>query len=110
MKSQNFLHDMRVRATTHVMQERGGTGCDSIFGLDYITLAQTIDDARHQVQHAERVCKARMLCALICIKGEAQLLDTTQALKLRRVNQARHQLSFVCVGTKTNDVVDRVAV
>ena len=51
-----------------------------------------------------------MLCALIGVERESELLDAAQALKLRRVNQAHHQTPFVRVGAKADDVVNRVAV
>ncbi len=51
-----------------------------------------------------------MLRALIGIKAEAQLLNTSQSLKFRGVNQTHHQLAFVSIGAKADDVVNRIAI
>ena len=59
---------------------------------------------------AERVCEARMFRALIGIEAQAELLDASQSLKLARVDQTHHQLAFIGIGAKANDVVDRIAI
>src|ERR1051325_12234550 len=51
-----------------------------------------------------------MLCALIGVERKAQLLDAAQALKLARVNEAHHQLSFISVRAQAYDVVHRIAI
>ena len=110
MKAQNFLLHVRERAVTHIMKQGCRARCRSIFIGNPVTFPQATENTRHQVKHAERVREARMLCALIGVEGQTQLLDAAQALKLRRVNQTRHQLPCVRVRAKANDVVDRVAV
>jgi hypothetical protein len=38
------------------------------------------------------------------------LFDATQSLKLRRVDQAHHQLAFIRICLQANDVVNWIAV
>src|SRR6266576_2168699 len=72
--------------------------------------SEAIEHATHQVKGAEGMCKTRMLRTLVSVETKSELLDATQPLKFRRVNQTHHQLAFVGVGAKTNDVVDRIAI
>src|SRR5829696_2717891 len=51
-----------------------------------------------------------MFSALVSIKPETELLDASQTLKLRSVNQPHHQLAFIRVSLKTDDVVNWIAV
>jgi hypothetical protein len=51
-----------------------------------------------------------MLCTLVSVESESELLDATQSLKFRRVDQTHHQLACVGVGAKANDVMDRIAI
>src|SRR5690349_13951725 len=51
-----------------------------------------------------------MFGALICEKTKAELLDATQTLKLRGIDQAHHQFAFIRVSLQTNDVVNWIAV
>ena len=51
-----------------------------------------------------------MFRALISVETQTELFDASQSLKLRRVDQTHHQLAFVCIGAKANDVVDRIAI
>jgi hypothetical protein len=37
----------------HVMQQRSSACCNSICGIDRVSLAETIKHARHQVKRAE---------------------------------------------------------
>ena len=54
--------------------------------------------------------EARVLGPLIGVERKPQLLDAAQTLKLGRVDQTHHQLSFAAIGAKTDDVMDRIAV
>jgi hypothetical protein len=38
------------------------------------------------------------------------LLDATQTLKLRSVNQSHHQLAFIGISLETDDVVNWIAI
>jgi hypothetical protein len=51
-----------------------------------------------------------MLGALISVQTQTELLDAAQALKLGRVDQAHHQLAFVSVRAKANDVMNRISI
>jgi hypothetical protein len=51
-----------------------------------------------------------MLCALVSVEPESELLDASQSLKFRRVDQTPHQLAFVGIGAKANDVMNRIAI
>ena len=75
-----------------------------------VGISQSIQDARHQVQRAETVSKARVLSALIGIQTQTKLLDAAQTLKLSRVDQTDHQLLLGGVVTQSDDVVNRIAV
>src|SRR6266536_3143891 len=59
---------------------------------------------------AQRMCKTRVLRALVGIETETELLNASQSLKFGRVDQTHHQLAFICVGAKANDVVNRIAI
>jgi hypothetical protein len=50
------------------------------------------------------------LAPWIGIKAKPKLLDATQALKLGRIDQAHHQLSFVGIGAEADNVVDRIPI
>lgn len=82
----------------------------AIFVVDFVGAAQAIEDARHQVQRAKAVSKARVFRTLIGIKAQAKLLDTPQPLKLGRVDQTDHQLAIFRVGAETDYVVNRIAI
>ena len=51
-----------------------------------------------------------MLRTLVSVETETELFDSTEPLKLSRVDQLHHQLAFIRVGAKANDVVDRIAI
>ncbi len=71
---------------------------------------EAIEHTAHQVKRAKRMCKTRMLGALISVETETELLDATQSLEFRSIDQTHHQFAFVSVGAKANDVVDRIAI
>jgi TPP-dependent indolepyruvate ferredoxin oxidoreductase alpha subunit len=110
MKAQDLLHDVRERAVPYVVKKSRRTSRRAIFGRDRKTLAETVKHSRHQVQDAERVREAGMLRALVGVERKAQLLDASQALELTRIYEAHHEVAFVRVCAKTNDVVNRIAV
>src|SRR6266540_4938981 len=62
------------------------------------------------MKRAQRMCKTRVLRALVGIESETELLNASQSLKFGRVDQTHHQLAFVGIGAKANDVVDRIAI
>ena len=62
------------------------------------------------MEGAERVGEARVFRTLIGIKSEAQLLDPSQSLEIRRIDQTHHQLAFATISAKANNVVDRIAI
>src|SRR2546421_11629156 len=62
------------------------------------------------MERAEAVREARMLGSLVIVKPDSKLLDSPQTLKLRRVNQTDHQLTFCRIVAQRNDVVDWVAI
>ena len=86
---QDFLEDVRKRAVSQVVQERGGAGLQQALGLD--GLAHVADDAgvhlARQVAAAHAVSKARVLSAVKHQVDEAILADVTQALKLAAVDK-----------------------
>lgn len=51
-----------------------------------------------------------MLCALISVETETELLDATEPLKFRRVDQANHEPALGIVLAQGNNVVDGIAV
>src|SRR5215213_2573754 len=51
-----------------------------------------------------------MFSALVGKETKTELLDATQALKLRGVDQSHHQLAFIGVGLQTNDVMNWIAI
>ena len=62
------------------------------------------------MQRAEAMREPRMLRALICVEAKPKLLNATQPLKFRRVDQPNHQLPFGAVVAQRNDVVDWIAI
>src|SRR5712671_5793823 len=62
------------------------------------------------MQRSQTVREPRVLRALVSVQTQAKLLDATQPLKLRRVDQTNHQLAFGAVVAQRNDVVDRIAI
>jgi len=92
------------------MKQRGRSRGGVVLLVHYISFAKAIKDASHQMEGAERMREARVFRALIGIESESQLLDPSQALKLRRVDQTHHQLAFAAVSAKANNVVDRIAI
>ena len=94
----------------HVVKQRRGARGGAILFVDVMFFAEAIEHAAHQVKRAERVGEARMFCALIGVESEPELLDAPQSLKLRRVDQTHHQLAFIRVGAKANDVVNGIAI
>ena len=94
----------------HVVEQGRGARGGAILIADVVSFAEPIQHPAHQVEGAERVCKARVFRALISVESEAELFDASQSLKFRRVDQTHHQLAFDRVGAKTNDVVNRIAI
>ena len=95
---------------TYIMKQRGRTGGGVVLLVQYISFAQPIKNASHQMESAERVGEAGVFCALIGIESQSQLFDPSQPLKLLRVDQTHHQLAFATVSAKANYVVDRIAI
>jgi hypothetical protein len=93
-----------------IVQQSSRTRRRTVFRRDRKIFAETIKHSRHQVKHTERMREARMLCALISIERESQLLDPAQALKFSRVNETHHQAPFGPVSAKANNIVNRIAV
>ena len=54
--------------------------------------------------------EARVFGALVCEEAKPELFDAAQSLKFRRVDQLHHQFAFISIGSKTNDVVNWVAI
>jgi len=48
--------------------------------------------------------------ALVGVESESELFDAPQSLKLRRIDQSDHQLTFDSVFAQRDDVVNRIAV
>ncbi len=94
----------------HIVKQSRRPRSSAIFLIDIVLFAQAVQHARHEVERAERVGKSGVLRALISVETQSELLDSPQPLKFRRVNQAHHQLAFVRVGAKTDDVVNRIAI
>src|SRR5438105_3696199 len=101
---------MREGAVTRVVQERGGARGGAGLVVDVVLLCEAVEDARHQMERAERVREARVLRALIGEEGEAELFDAPEALELEGVYEAHHQAAFVSVGAEADDIVDGIAV
>ena len=62
------------------------------------------------MQRSQTVCESRVFCSLVGIETKAQLLDATQPLKIRRVDQTNHQPAFGAVVAQRNDVMNRIAI
>src|SRR5687767_10380624 len=101
---------MREWRVTHIVKEGCRAHRKSIFCCDRITLAQAIKNARHQVQRPKAMREPRMFGPLICVESKTELLDASQPLKLRCVDQTDHQLTLRRVGTQRYDVVNRIAI
>ena len=82
----------------------------TIFRIDVRSIAQLFEDPRHQMQRAKAVREPRMFGALIGVEAKSELLDPTEPLKFRRINQPNHQSSFGAVVAQRNDVVDWIAI
>ena len=54
--------------------------------------------------------KSRMFGALISVEAETQLLDATETLEFRRVNQLSHETALGRIGIQLDDVVDGISV
>src|SRR5712664_2745944 len=62
------------------------------------------------MQRSQTVCEPGVLCSLVGVQTKAKLLDATQPLKFRRVDQTNHQPAFGAVVAQRNDVVNRIAI
>lgn len=51
-----------------------------------------------------------MLSSLVSVEAESELLDTSESLEFRSVNQTHHQFAFIGVRAKANDVVNGIAI
>jgi hypothetical protein len=81
---------MREWRVAHIVKQRGGARGESIFYIDLIAVAETIEDARDQMCRTETVRKARVLGALVRVKAKAQLFDSTKTLKFWGVDQPNY--------------------
>src|SRR5882672_1755509 len=59
---------------------------------------------------SQTVCEPRVVCSLVGVQIKAKLLDATQPLKFRRVDQTNHQPAVCAVVAQRNDVVNRIAI
>src|SRR5882724_3513081 len=110
MKTEYFFHHMRKRAMAHVMKQGGRPCRRAVLFVDAMLFAEAIQHPTHQMKCAKRMSKARVFRALVGVEPEAQLLDASQPLKLRCVDQVHDQGAFVVVGAKPNDVVNWIAI
>ena len=62
------------------------------------------------MQRSQTVCEPRVLGSLVGIQTKAKLLDATQPLKFRRVDQTNQQPAFCAVVAQRDDVMNRIAV
>src|SRR6266436_5462169 len=62
------------------------------------------------MQRSQTVCESRVFCSLVGVQTKTQLLDATQSLKIRRVDQTNHQSAFGAVVAQRNDVMNRIAI
>src|SRR4030081_2530526 len=62
------------------------------------------------MQRSQTVCEPRVLCSLVNVQTKAKLLDATQPLKFRRVDQTNHQPAFCAVVAQRNDVMNWIAI
>src|SRR5258706_15401365 len=62
------------------------------------------------MQRSQTVCESRVFCSLVGVQTKTQLLDATQPLKIRRVDQTNHQSAFGAVVAQRNDVMNRIAI
>jgi hypothetical protein len=92
------------------MKQRGRARGGVVMLVYYMSFAQAIEDASHQMEGAERMGEARVFCALIGIESQSQLFDASQSLKFLRVDQTHHQLAFAGISAKANYVVDGIAI
>ena len=53
MHAEHLLHCMRERPVANIVQQRGGASCGAIRWRN--SIAELIEDARHQVKRAEAV-------------------------------------------------------
>src|SRR5439155_16964650 len=78
MEPENFLHHMRKRSVTDIMKQScRASGCAIIF-VDAVLFTQSIQYTRHQVKCAQRMCKSRLLAALVGVEAKTELLDAAQ--------------------------------
>ena len=110
MDAENVFHGVREWSVSHVMQERCAACSHAIRRVNIVAVSQLIEDARHEMQRAQAVCEPRVLGALIGVKPQTELLDATQSLKFWCVDQANQQPSFVIIGAKADNVVNRIAI
>jgi hypothetical protein len=68
------------------------------------------ENTRREMECTEAMSKSRMLGSLVCEVCEAELTDASQALKFRRIDESRNQLTLRGVSLETNYVVNRVPV
>src|SRR2546427_13306161 len=110
MEPENFLHHMRKRSVTDIMKQScRASGCAIIF-VDAVLFTQSIQYTCHQVKCAQRMCKSRMLGALVGVEAKTELFDAAQPLEFKSINQPHHQLTFARIGSQANDVVHRIAI
>src|ERR1700730_1693935 len=62
------------------------------------------------MQRSQTVSESRVLGSLIGVQTKAKLLDATEPLKLRRIDQANHQSAFGAIVAQRDDVVNRIAI
>ena len=110
MKTENAFDQVRERAVTDVVQQRGGQYGGAFFFADVIFRLKLIKNTMGQMKRAEAVGKARMLRALVSKKADAELTDAAQALKLGRIDQTDEQLPAGGIGSEANYVMDRIPV
>ena len=110
MDAENVFHGVREWSVSHVMQERCAACRHAIGRVNIVPISQLIEDARHEMQRAQAVCEPRVLGALIGVKPQTELLNAAQPLKFWCVDQPNQQPSFVIVGAKADDVVNRIAI
>src|ERR1043165_5260740 len=109
MDAERLLHRVREGRVSDVVKQSSSARGDSIFCIDLVSVTEAIENARHQMRCAEAVGEARVLGSLVRVETQPQLLDSSQPLKLWRVDQPNHQLTLGVIAQR-NDVMNRVAV
>lgn len=107
---QNRFDDVRKRAVSDVVNERGDADGNTRFVRNFIFAAEFVQNSGCQMERAQGMCKARMFRRLIGEMRESELPNPSQTLKFSRINQADEKFSFVRIGLEADDVVNRIAV